>query len=165
MKEYVTVLFAVCAVSAVVRAVAPDGGMKKYVSALCMLCVCAAVVYPAAELISELCANADLSDIFGYVADGAEEEYGQIYSAYIAEKNVAAACDSLGTELCGLIGADENALEVKLYTELEDDALSVISADVTLGLGALDADPDVIKQYIAERVGCECRIIYKLTDK
>ncbi len=157
MKEYLGVLFGVCVVAAIVKVISPDNTTKKYIEMLCSLCVLCAVVAP----IIQGAVSADgLEELFG--EDGFEQNvsYEKIYDLYIIEGQVSAAEDVLAAELVEMLGEQSGALIVSLDVDTTEGTPTLTGASVLIGLSALDADPDVIKAYIMERVGVECQIIY-----
>lgn len=162
MKTYLSTLLGVCIISAAVRVIAPDGAMKKYIDVLCSLCVIAVVISPISSLIADVGGIYGMLDIDDVYEDA---DYEEIYKGYILEMNTENASAVLGEELCRHLGVKEGSLTVALSVTKTEDTVSVNGATVTVGAGAVTADPDEIKAYVAERVGCECQIIYELKNE
>lgn len=162
MRTYLSTLLGVSVVSAVVRAISPEGAMKKYIEVFCSICVISALISPVAAYISEL---DGIEDILDFEVEYESSNYDEIYNEYLLDTNTADACRALENELSTLLGTDTESIKVSLDVSREGDEVSVNCVNVTLGVGAIAADPEQIKNYVQERVGCECQIIYDITDK
>lgn len=158
MRTYLSALFGVCLVSAIIKVISPEGATKKYIEMLCSLCVISAVIFPMGRQISEDYGIGDLIPDIEYES----ESYDEIYNQYLLDQNIKNACEVLRTELCERLGTDSSEIEVKISTEDIDGEIKVRSVSVILGVGAITADPDEIKEYIYERTECECEIIYEI---
>lgn len=157
MKEYLWTLFGVCATSAIVGAISPEGAMKKYISILCSLCVTVAVISP---LISEISSLDDIGELLELDVGYDATDYEEIYNGYLLEQNLSLACETLEAELAERFSVENGELTVALEAVDVDGEISVSSATVYIGLGAVTVDPAEIKAYMLERTGCECEIIY-----
>lgn len=162
MRTYLSTLFGVCIISAVIRTISPEGAMKKYIEILCSICVLSAITAPAVSYISKL---DSIDELFKFEWEYESADYDEIYNGYLLEANTAEACRVLEEELSALLGTDEGSIRISLAVSYSDGEVSVSSATVTLGAKAVAADPDQIKGYIAERVGCECQIVYDIKDE
>lgn len=161
MRGYIFTLFGVCIVSAVVRTVSPDGAMKKHIELLCSLCVASAMIIPLVSLLY----SAKYDNIFDGIFDGCQtENYEEIYNSYLIEGNVSAVESAMSEELCDRLSVGGD-VEVDVAVERLEEGYRVSGARVILGARAVAADPKIIRQYIYERLSCECEIIYNIFDE
>jgi hypothetical protein len=157
MKEYLITLFVVCAVSAIVRTVGPDGALKKYIELICAVCIIAVLVLPLGGVLSEVF---ELDTEF----DTQKQEttnYDEIYKSYLLQMGTASAEERMSSELCRELGVDENSIRIRLH--ISDDGEKRISrADAIIGAGAIDVDPRSVSEAIKNKLGVECEIIYDI---
>ena len=159
MKEYLTVLLAVCSTAAVVKVLSPDNATKKYIEIICALCVICAVCQPIFGAINGV---GGIMSHFDYDKD-INENYDEIYKKYLDEQGIEMAQESISNALCDSVGADDGAIRIRIYIDEENGGVS--SATALVGLSAVDVPPDDIRSFVRERLGVECEIVYKFFDE
>lgn len=165
VRAYLWSLTLVCVASAVVRAASGNDATKKYIDLLCSLCVICAIVIPVAREFSELDADGIgeffEEDVFEY----GQEDYGEIYNSYLHEGSVTLAEETLENGLLNALELGAGDIKVTLLTDTSGETPRVCEAVATLYGKAYAADPELIKSYIEEQTGAECRIIYGNVDE
>ena len=163
MKEYLMMVLGVCMVAGVVRVISPEGGMKKHIEMLCSLCLAAAVALPLVGAFLNIDGDG-IRSVVDEIFDGYEtQELESIYNDYVARKNTDAVESALEQELKGALDCED--IRVVVDIEMEE-TCEIRQVSVILGLGAMSADPDIIKNTVFERLCVECEIIYdKMTKK
>ena len=162
MKEYLGLLFSVCLVAAIVRAISPQNSIKKHLELLCSLCVICVIVSP---VMGEEGIFQDVKNMLDTDADENKTEYEQMYSSYLIDGQISFAEQALEAELAEIFGKSVDAFEVVLQAETDIDSIAVSKTSVIIGASAIEADPQKIKEYIAERTNSECEIIYKFNNE
>ena len=158
MKEYLTSLLYVCIAAAVARAVALEGALKKYVEIICSVCVIAAVVSPA---VFALVDEGGFESIFGGGEQWQTESYEEIFKEYLQSGSIGVSEQLLSEELCNYFKADAGDIEVRLTCNSDGNTVDVVGAVAVLRGEAIATDPQRIKDYVAQRLGVECEIIYE----
>ena len=161
MKEYLATLFGVCLLSAIVRAITPESATKKYIEILCSLCVVAAIVLPIIKQISDYNGVDGLFEEIDYES----YDYEEIYNSYIMDENIKMAQETLACELENKFGTDSGSIGVRLITEIIDGEIKTRLVKVILSAKAIAISPQEIENYIAQRLNCECQIIYDSIDE
>ena len=162
MREYFTVLFAVCLISGIVTTLAPSESAKKYIEYLCGLCVICCIVLPISDVFTS---EIELGDIFGgYEAN--TQDYEEIYNRFWEAEDKKAAEDALALGLSDRLGIGNGELAVNLCVSGNGSERVLEGAIVyIIDMRALDASPDIIRSYIADTAGVECEIIYDFSDE
>ena len=159
MKQYLIALLGVCTVAAVVRAVSLEGAVKKYLETVCAVCVIGAVTVPMVMLMSEL---GGIGGLFLPEDTVVELDYDEIYNQYLAEGNLRVSEEILEQELCQRFGRETGEIDVSLSFELSKEGISLTGVLVTLNSGAASVDPQELSDYLFQRLGLECQIVYEL---
>ena len=160
MREYLLGLTLTCISAAIVKSAADDGGAKKYIDTLCSLCVVCALVLPVLPMISHI-DEYDLSEFFNENSlTVMESENIQIYNDYLHSVSIGQAEYSIEAEICTQLDIKEEEVEIQLFSDTVDDRIILTEAVVYLYGGAVTKDPSVIKDYIQQKTGVNCRIIY-----
>ena len=160
MRENILGVTLTCISAAIVKAAADDGASKKYIDTLCSLCVVCALVLPVFPMISDI-DEYDLSAFFDGDSLNVRGSDGvQIYNGYLQSVSVEQAESLIETELCSLLDAKAEEVELRLLWEDSDGQILLTEAVVYLSGGAVAEDPSVVKDYIEKKPGVNCRIIY-----
>lgn len=165
VRGYLWSLTLVCIASAVVRASAGNNASKKYIDILCSLCVICAIVIPVAQEFSSIDADGISDFLEEDPFEYGQEDYGEIYNSYLREESIRSAEEALENGLLDTLGLSEGDVRIKLITDTSGEALSVCEVIATLGHGAYNTDPVLIKDYLEEQTKAKCRIIYENVDE
>ena len=161
MKQYLVALLGVCTVASVVRGLALEGSVKKYLEMLCAVCVIGAVAVPMVTLMAEL---GGIGELFSPDEMADELDYDEIYNEYLVEGNLRASEALLEGELCRHFERELGSIGVGLFCETSNEGISLTGVRITLTNGALSVDPQELKDYVLERLGLECEIVYELLN-
>ena len=163
MKTYLSSLLAVCIVSAVVRVISPDGVLKKYIEMLCTICIISVVVIPIYQGISS---DNHINDMLGDNVSAETVNYDEIYNDYLGQMKVNEAETIFKAELAERADVDADDIDIALEVHWENTECIIDRVRVILGPRAISVDPDIVRDYVYERIGIECEIIYdKMTKK
>ena len=160
VKAYLWSLTLVCIASAVVRVATGNSATKKYIDLLCSICVICAIIIPVIREIPSFDGEKIEDLIDGITDEYTVSDYDEIYKSYLLEQNLKEAESVLQTELCQRLSLDRDSVKITLRADATSEGVTVSEAVVSLGKGAYSADPERIAEYVRERVGAECRIIY-----
>ena len=152
------ILFAVCVIAAIVRLLAPQGVMKKYIEIICALCVICAMTQPIGQIIYEIQnINISVPD-----ADFDTSSYDEIYNNSLVSGSASDAEQILEQEIRDAFLMGSGDIDVKLHIQVTDNSAQVVGVDVILIGGAVLVDPEQVRQYLLDRTGIECQIIYDI---
>ena len=157
MRTYLSALLGVCIVSAIIRVLSPLSVLKKYIEMLSAICIISVVVLPICQGITE---DYRFNDAPFTDDKYNSYDYGEIYNNYLSQKNVEMACCTLENELARHVGVSTEEIDVNLTGNEIDGVYVLERITVTLGMGAVSVDPDTVIDFISERTGIECEIIY-----
>ncbi len=152
MKEYLTTILLVAAVTAVVGMLGGEGKMKKSVSFGLSLAVLAVIVLPLAELIPEA---ADAPSRFPALDFSAEEG-----KEWFERETVAAVGEGIRAVLCERYAIKEAQLSVACEGNLVDNTVILRRVQLTLSGAAVAADVPGMVRYIEENTGATCEVLY-----
>ena len=159
MKQYLVALLGVCAVAAVVRGVAFESSVKKYLEMLCAVCVIGAVTVPMVTVVAEL---GGVGELFSPEDTAQELDYDEIYNQYLVEGNLRASEQLLSEELCKRFERENGSIDVGLSADIGGAGITLTGVVITLKNGAVSVDPQELGDYLRERLGLECEIVYEL---
>ena len=158
MGSFVVTLIGVAILNGVIGMISPEGDIRKYVRLIGSLCIISAILSPFVSLLSEGIPDFDIS--FG------EGEYGQkyedIYESALAEGGKSAAEKAVKSEISRRFSLSEEAFDVKLIIDDGGEKITVSSVNVYLGSSFINADPKEIADFVSERLGYSCEVIYDL---
>ena len=161
MIEYLYSVALTCIAAAVIQT-AGKSVSKKYIDIICSLCVICAVVFPVIKAVSDIDANS-VPDFLNDISYEYETENSvEIYNSYLHFVSVEDAETLLCEELSKKLGTNLGEIEIDLVTDRSEDKPYITDVVVCIHGGAVNADPEIIKEYVGEKTGVNCRIIYEI---
>ncbi len=157
MKEYISLLFGVCALSGMIGAIAPQGQTKKYLEIICSLCVICALAVPLLNGISEA---PSLDNFFGTEDSDEQIKYEEIYNNYILEGRLKDAEAALASDIEKACGAPAGSLGVRLDCTETQTGIEPLVVTVIISPRAIAVPPEEIKEFVANFTNTECTIVY-----
>ena len=154
MREYLLTLMSVALLGGIVGMISPEGDIKKYVRLIGALCLLCAISRPIATSIYD-----GSLDMDGLLENGAEHEsvnYEQIYENMLSEGGKSYAKEVIK----GYIAKDLELEESTFDIEITSDSEGVESVTVYLRDEAIFADPKKIAEYVNDKFGCACVVVY-----
>lgn len=163
MKEYIGTILCVAALCGIVRILSPDGkggglsAQMRFISSLCVLCVVAAPIMPFIKTLEKI-------SIFDMITQGVENDesyYQSVFEEYVAGENEAYISDKLSEMICKEFDILPQNIEVAIALDVGEDECKVSSTVVYISGKAITKDPHKIIEYVEEKTGSKCEIIYK----
>ena len=153
MKDYLSTLLLVSAITALLSALPSEGGAKRAVSFALSLAVLSAVVLPLPALLSG--SREGLSEILDSLSGEAEEG-----SDWLEAETLLATAEGLKSYLCEEFGLRPAEVAVAVEGDLIDN--TVILRRVTLSLTGRAAAADVprLVRTVEAETGADCEVIY-----
>ncbi|MBR6679904.1 MAG: hypothetical protein IKL59_01455 [Clostridia bacterium] len=156
MKEYIFLLLGVIVISGVIGMIAPETPIKRYVSLLIALCILSAAVKPIGELIG-MAEGAELGIFSG---EGSEMDYESVYRETLISGNEESFCRLLKSKMSRELGIDPEHFDVYADMYISDSEYKLERVSVVLyGMG-ITQDPEKLRSYTGDLLGVECEIIY-----
>ena len=153
MREYLTSILLVSAVTAVLSALPSEERVRRSVSFAMAVAVLAVTVLPLPSLLSGLRGG------YSSVLDRLEEE-SLLGSEWLEEETLASVSDGLRDHLADRYRISADDIEVEAFGDLLDGTVILHTVKVTLSGGAQMADVIGMVKYIEENTGAECEVIY-----
>lgn len=154
MREYLTALLLVSAVTAVLSFLSGEGATKKGVQFALSLVVLAAVVLPLPGLVGRI------PDEYGDVLDRLRGEYTE-GEDYWQAATLAAVEEGIALHLCERYGLLEGELSVSALGDIVDGTVILHRVTLSVRGGAWAADLPGMIRYVEENTGAECEVIYR----
>lgn len=153
MREYLTTVLLVSAVTAILGVLPSEERIRKTVAFAMSLCVLSAVVLPLPALLSDvrLEYSSILDSLEGETLKGSE---------WLEEETLATVATGLSEHLCERYGVAEGELSVAVDGDLIDGTVILHRITLSLSGRAQMADAIGMKKYIEENTGAECEVIY-----
>ena len=163
MREYIATLLCVGCVCGIAQMLSPlgkGGGIKRQmrlVSSLCLLCVVASPIGNILDLIK----NEDISWFDSFDIKESEEKYEESFIEYVEEYNADLVSGHIRDDICERFEIEVSDISARVSLSYVDNKCTIGSITVYIGKRAIDKNPHYIREYIKQRYGVECEIIYK----
>lgn len=154
VREYLTTLLVVSAVTAVLGLLPSEGGVRRAVSFGLAVAVLSVTLLPLPGLLSS--AGGELSGVLDRLEESESEENG-----FLLGKTIAAVEEGIAAHLCERYGIKEGALSVSCDGDIVDGTLLLRRVTLSLSPSAATADVPSIVRYIENNTGADCEVIYR----
>ena len=153
MREYLSSILLVSAVTAILGALPSEERVRRTVSFALSVTVLAAVVLPLPGLLTGL--GGDLSAVIDSL-DGEALGGGD----WLEEETLATVADGLSEHLCERYSVGEGDLSVAVDGDVVDGVVILVRVTLSLAPRAQIANVPGLVRYIEENTGAECEVIY-----
>lgn len=159
MKEYflgVAVLSMLCSATV---ALAPAGASQKYIRLLSGLALALCVAAPIFSLIADGGLDAALEDMLEAEASDVQD-YAEIYNNAILKAGSAGAEKTLKSEILQALNGNDGDIDLNIVAHLEGEEIYIDLTEIIIYPSGLPLDPHFMQNYVSERLGCRCEVIY-----
>lgn len=164
MKEYFLSVVCLSLVAGAIVTLCPSDSAKRYLRMLAGIALTLCIIAPISSFIGGGGLEGDsLMDLLEFEISE-EQNYAEIYNNTILKAGKDQAERRLKSEILQALGGSEEDIDVNIYAHTQGEEIYIDSAQVQIYPSGLSLDPHFIKNYLSERLDCECEIIYK-SDK
>lgn len=160
MKEYFAVAVTVIFIGGTVVSLAPEGTGQRYLRLLASLAITGCIVMPLFSFFNGWQLDeSGISDLLS-VGDQNKQNYEEIYNNAIIEAGVKNAETKLKSEIIQELNGDIEDIELRIIADQKSGEIYIERAEIIIRPTGVALDPHFMKNYVSERLGCECVIIY-----
>lgn len=160
MKEYflgVAVLSMLCSLTVTL---APAGASQKYIRLLSGLALALCVSAPIFSLVADGGFDVALEDMLEVETSG-ERDYAEIYNNAILNAGSAGAEKTLKSEILQALDGNDGDIDLNIVAHLEGEEIYIDLTEIIIYPSGLPLDPHFMQNYVSERLGCRCEVIYR----
>lgn len=164
MKEYFAVVITVIFIGGTLVSLAPEGSGQRYLRLLVSLAVTGCIIMPLFSFLDGWEMDADgISEMLSW-SEKNTQDYEEIYNDAIISASAREAENKLKSEILQALGGDDGNIDLKIIAGHKSDEIYIERTEIIIYPSGLSLDPHFMENYISERLGCECVVIYK-SDK
>ena len=164
MKEYFAVVITVIFIGGTLISLSPEGSGQRYLRLLVSLAVTGCIIMPLFSFLDGWEMDADgISEMLSWGEENTQN-YEEIYNNAIVDAGTREAENKLKSEILQALGGDGEDIDLKIVAGHKSGEIYIERTEIIIYPSGLALDPHFMENYISERLGCECVVIYK-SDK
>ena len=164
MKEYFMIVISVIFMGGIVVSLAPEGTGQRYLRLLASLAVTGCIIIPLFSFLDGWQIDANrISEMLTW-GEESTQNYEEIYNNTILNVGANKLENKLENEILQELNGKDGDIEIRIIADQKSGEIYIERTEIIIYPSGIALDPRFMKNYISERLECECVVIYK-SDK
>ena len=161
MKEYFVVIITVTFIGGTIVSLAPEGAGQRYLRLLVSLAVTGCIIMPLFSFLDGRDIDASgISELLSWQEENTQN-YEEIYNNSILEAGARGVENELKSEIIQALDGEHEDIDLRIVAKQESGEIYIERSEIIIYPSGVALDPHFMENYVSERLGCECTVIYK----
>lgn len=161
MKEYFIVIITVTFIGGTIISLAPEGTGQRYLRLLVSVAVTGCIIMPLFSFLDgQEVDTSGISELLSWQEENTQN-YEEIYNNSILEAGVSDVENRLKSEIIQALDGDQEDMDLRIVAEQKSGEIYIERTEIIIYPSGVALDPHFMENYVYERLGCECEVIYK----
>ena len=161
MKEYFIVIITVTFIGGTIISLAPEGTGQRYLRLLVSLAVTGCIIMPLFSFLDgQEVDTSGISELLSWQEENTQN-YEEIYNNSILEAGATEVGNKLKSEIIQELGGDYEDIDLRIVAHQKSGEIYIERTEIIIYPSGVALDPHFMENYVYERLGCECEVVYK----